>query len=169
MRGSSRDHSESSGAVSGEPPGNKSAATPAARPRQSPVDRILLIVIILALVALTGQWIRLTIERPMGLPWERSSEFPQLYQVDVNKADWIEWIQLDDIGQRTAHRIVADRELKGPFESIDDLQRVHGIGPATFEAIRPWLTISHDHELSSELTHSDHTGSRPANGQPAPL
>ena len=38
-------------------------------------------------------------------------------------------------------RIVEDREANGPFESIEALQRVKGIGPKTIERIRPWLQV----------------------------
>lgn len=61
------------------------------------------------------------------------------FQLDVNKATWVEWMQLEGIGDTLAHRIVEDRRQNGPFESIDDLQRVKGIGPKTVERIRPWL------------------------------
>jgi len=63
--------------------------------------------------------------------------------VDINEATWIEWMQLKRIGQIMAHRIVADRETSGPFLSVEDLLRVHGIGPATLNEIRPWLTFGH--------------------------
>ena len=43
------------------------------------------------------------------------------------------------IGEATAKKIVADREANGPFKSVDEVQRVKGIGPATLEKMRPWL------------------------------
>ena len=61
------------------------------------------------------------------------------YRVDVNKATWVEWMQLEGIGEVLARRIVADQEENGPFESVDDIARVRGIGPKKLEAIRPWL------------------------------
>jgi competence protein ComEA len=64
------------------------------------------------------------------------------FRVDVNRATWVEWMQLEGIGEVTARRIVEDRETRGPFRSIDDVDRVSGIGPKTMEAIRPWLTWS---------------------------
>jgi competence ComEA-like helix-hairpin-helix protein len=64
------------------------------------------------------------------------------YQLDVNRATWIEWTLLEGIGEKLAHRIVADREARGPFAKLEDVRRVPGIGPKTWEQIRPWLTIS---------------------------
>lgn len=66
------------------------------------------------------------------------------FRVDVNRATWVEWMQLEGIGELTARRIVADREERGPFHSIDDVDRVPGIGPKTLAAIRPWLTCDSD-------------------------
>lgn len=61
------------------------------------------------------------------------------FRIDVNRATWVEWMQLEGIGELTARKIVAYREQQGPFRSIDDLDRVAGIGPKTLAAIRPWL------------------------------
>lgn len=64
------------------------------------------------------------------------------YQLDVNRASWFEWTLLEGIGEKLARRIVADREANGSFATIEDVQRVPGIGPKTWEQIRPWLTIT---------------------------
>ncbi|MEZ6058312.1 MAG: helix-hairpin-helix domain-containing protein [Planctomycetaceae bacterium] len=66
---------------------------------------------------------------------ERSLEF----QIEINTATWVEWMQLEGIGDQLARRIVEDRELNGPFTSIEDLDRVKGIGPKTLANIRPHL------------------------------
>lgn len=63
------------------------------------------------------------------------------YRLDINSATWVEWIQLDGIGETLARRIVADREANGPFSDIDDLQRVKGIGPKTVDKLRPFLKL----------------------------
>ena len=68
---------------------------------------------------------------------ERSLEF----QLEINSATWVEWMQLEGIGETLAHRIVADRETSGPFSSIEDIERVKGIGPKTIDKIRPWLRV----------------------------
>lgn len=63
------------------------------------------------------------------------------YQVALNSATWVEWAQLDGIGETLARRIVADREQHGPFQSAEDLLRVKGIGPKTLEKMRPYLVV----------------------------
>lgn len=64
------------------------------------------------------------------------------FRIDVNSASWVEWMQLPEIGESLARRIVADREERGPFLSVEDVDRVKGIGPATMQKIRPFLTLS---------------------------
>jgi len=104
----------------------------------------------IALLFLTGQWLWMSFQRPEPLSWQHGSSFKTFFRVDINNATWIEWIQLKGIGETTAHRIVADRKINGPFASIEDLQRVDGIGPATLDQLRPWLTISHDEVSKSD-------------------
>lgn len=65
-----------------------------------------------------------------------------LFRVDMNTATWIEWAQLDGIGEKLARRIVTDREVRGPFRNIDDLDRVRGIGPKTLAKLRPHLMLN---------------------------
>lgn len=60
--------------------------------------------------------------------------------IDVNAADTRRLEELPGVGPATAAAIVADREASGPFASVDDLERVRGIGPATLERLRPWVT-----------------------------
>ncbi len=61
------------------------------------------------------------------------------FQVDVNKADWPELIQLPGVGRTLAERLVGERQENGEFRDVDDLRRVGGIGPRTLERIKPYL------------------------------
>jgi competence protein ComEA len=72
---------------------------------------------------------------------ERLPESALQYRLDVNTATWVEWSQLDGIGETLARRIVEDREANGPFQSLEDLGRVRGLGPKTLEKMSPWLTF----------------------------
>ena len=103
------------------------------------------------LVILSVEWISVATERPEPLKIQRGETFRQQFRVEVNSATWVEWMQLDGIGISMAHRIVADRTLNGPFQTIDDLTRVPGIGDATLDQIRPWLTIGHDINKAQSL------------------
>ncbi|WP_159620586.1 helix-hairpin-helix domain-containing protein [Ruania rhizosphaerae] len=56
--------------------------------------------------------------------------------VDLNSADAPTLEQLTGIGPALASEIVAWRTEHGPFESVEDLLQVSGIGPATLERLR---------------------------------
>ena len=60
-------------------------------------------------------------------------------RLDINTATWVEWMQMEGIGEGLARSIVADREARGLFRSIDDVSRVRGIGDAKMVKIRPYL------------------------------
>jgi len=58
-------------------------------------------------------------------------------QVDVNTADARTLAQaLDGIGLSKAEAIVAYRSQHGPFETLEDLAKVDGIGPHLIEKNR---------------------------------
>jgi competence protein ComEA len=59
--------------------------------------------------------------------------------IDVNTASEVALQTIPGVGPSRARAIVADREADGPFSSIDDLQRVRGIGPATVDDLRPFV------------------------------
>lgn len=61
--------------------------------------------------------------------------------VDINRADATTLDALPGIGPALAGRIVAWRESNGPFETVDDLASVSGIGPATVEKLRDSVTV----------------------------
>jgi len=61
------------------------------------------------------------------------------FTVDVNAADETELAQLPGLGTATARRIIDHRREHGPFTALDGLLDVPGIGPATFDHMRPHL------------------------------
>jgi competence protein ComEA len=63
-------------------------------------------------------------------------------QVDINKADAETLaLALEGIGLSKAREIVAHRERFGEFKTIDDLEQVRGIGPATIARNRDKILI----------------------------
>ena len=93
------------------------------------------------LVLLVLHALRLGTGRAQLIEIERLPETKYQYRLDINSATWVEWAQLDGIGETLARRIIADRETHGPFPTVNDLNRVRGIGPKTLERIRPWLEV----------------------------
>jgi competence protein ComEA len=49
---------------------------------------------------------------------------------------------ISGVGVTTAQAIVSYREAHGPFDSVDDLSLVRGIGPRTVERNRANLMVS---------------------------
>jgi len=60
--------------------------------------------------------------------------------LDLNHATAEQLDALPGIGPSTAAAIVAYREQRGPFSTVDDLLKVPGIGPAKLDAIRALVT-----------------------------
>lgn len=69
--------------------------------------------------------------------WERADA--NRYQIDLNRADQTELLQIPGVGESLARRIEAYRLQHGAFQSVDDLRHVQGVGPTTLERLRPWL------------------------------
>jgi competence ComEA-like helix-hairpin-helix protein len=119
--------------------------------RLTPGSVILWLSTAVVLGLLGGQWIWLSNQRPEPLliiPAARSTDF----ELDINSATWVEWVQLKGIGPNLANRIVADRRLRGPYRSPADLQRVSGIGPETLQRLDSALTIRHEHSITENET-----------------
>ncbi|WP_455198278.1 ComEA family DNA-binding protein [Kaarinaea lacus] len=70
--------------------------------------------------------------------------------VDINRADADTLAtELTGVGESKAAAIVAYREANGPFQRIDDLVNVKGIGDKTLEKNRENLVIESDKENGS--------------------
>jgi len=74
------------------------------------------------------------------IPREGEEQFPQ--KIDINRAG--SWLldALPGIGEVLAQRIVDYRSQNGPFRTIEDLLKVSGIGSATFENIKDYITVA---------------------------
>lgn len=60
-------------------------------------------------------------------------------RLDVNSALATEFNALPGIGPRLAERLAADREVNGPYGSVEELTRVRGIGPKLVQRIGPYV------------------------------
>lgn len=61
-------------------------------------------------------------------------------KINLNTADEAALETLPGIGPVTAQKIIADRKANGPFTSPEDLQRVSGIGPKKYDAVKDLIT-----------------------------
>jgi len=61
--------------------------------------------------------------------------------VNINTADVNELDTLPGIGPALAQRIIQYRETNGPFNDIEDLKKVSGIGDKRFEDLKDRITV----------------------------
>lgn len=66
---------------------------------------------------------------------------PTAGPVDLNAASVEQLDALPGVGPSTAAAIVAYRDQHGPFQSVDELTEVRGIGPAKLETLRSRVTV----------------------------
>lgn len=62
-------------------------------------------------------------------------------KVNINKASLAELQTLPGIGEIYAQRIIEYRTMHGPFQSVEDLLQVRGIGNATLDRLRDLITV----------------------------
>lgn len=65
----------------------------------------------------------------------------QNISVNLNTADEKELTQIPGIGPSKAQTIIKHREENGPFQSVENLKDVKGIGEKTFEKLKDYLTV----------------------------
>lgn len=64
------------------------------------------------------------------------------WRVDLDHAGVDELAALPGVGPSLAAAIVADRQAKGPFKTLTELDRVRGVGPAILQQIKPFVLQS---------------------------
>jgi competence protein ComEA len=92
------------------------------------------VALVLGLVAVVSR------RAPPPAPFQgglRAGQPEARYRLNVNTADVGELQLLPGVGAGLARRIVDSRRTKGPFASVDDLERVRGIDEELVDAIRP--------------------------------
>lgn len=62
-------------------------------------------------------------------------------KININKATAKQLERLPDIGPVLSQRIIEYRNQHGPFKKIEELRKVPGIGPKTFQKIKPLVDI----------------------------
>ena len=62
-------------------------------------------------------------------------------KININTASVDELQKLPRIGDSVAQRIVDFRKKNGPFQKIEEIMKVKGIGEKTFEQIKDKITV----------------------------
>ena len=94
----------------------------------------------LGLVLLTLWWVQISSWGRTPVEIKNLPQAEYQYQIDINRATWVEWAQFPGIGEKLARRIVEEQELRR-FESVDDLLRVRGLSRRRLDELRPFLQV----------------------------
>ena len=62
-------------------------------------------------------------------------------KININSADVNELQKIHGVGPATAEKIIKFRSSNGNFRVIEDLKKVNGIGEKTFEKIKDYITV----------------------------
>src|SRR5262245_21333473 len=82
----------------------------------------------------------------------RPTETARPALVDLNHAGRADLEQVPGIGPGLAKEIADDRNRRGPFRSVEELRRVKGMGPVTFDKVRGYFRV----ESSAATPAPDH-------------
>ena len=92
---------------------------------------------------------RITVDKTtQGLPASQGVEenpAPGILEgerINLNTAPVEELVRLPGIGEARAKSIVSYRNAHGPFQRMEDLMEVSGIGAGIFEKLSPYITVS---------------------------
>jgi len=75
------------------------------------------------------------------VPQEQAASEPAYSLIDINTASLADLDSLPGIGPVIAQRIITYRETNGPFQTIEAIQDVSGIGPVIFDRIKASITV----------------------------
>lgn len=80
-------------------------------------------------------------EDPVAVAQPSSETSSESQKININLASKDELMQLNSIGSVKADNIIKYREEHGPFNSIEEITNVSGIGDKTFDSLKENLTI----------------------------
>ncbi len=78
--------------------------------------------------------------------------------VNVNTASSEELELLPRVGPALAGRIIEFREANGPFQTVDEILAVKGIGETSFEKLEPFIVTSGATTLAEKVRLARSTG-----------
>ncbi len=96
--------------------------------------RIRMFVVLLAVVSIS------VVMTMSGVLWAEGVKGEDVQKVNINTATVEELVQLNQIGQKYAEKIVEYREQNGPFKNPEDIMQVKGIGEKTWEKNKDSIT-----------------------------
>ncbi len=79
--------------------------------------------------------------------------------VNINTASAEQLQLLPRVGPALAERIIEFRDANGPFQRVDELVAVRGIGEKSLEKLRPYVVTKGDTTLKEKISLSRTSGS----------
>ena len=83
----------------------------------------------------------LTDGQQVNVPGVVGTSHVNVGRININTATVADLDGLPGIGPTTAQAIVDYRLQNGPFQVIQDIEKVQGVGPATFENIKNFINV----------------------------
>ena len=83
----------------------------------------------------------LAADKPAAKPTTMATSAKEAGKINLNTASADELAALKGVGEKKAQAIVDYREKQGKFTSVDQLEEVSGIGPATLDANRDMIIV----------------------------
>ncbi|WP_234014766.1 ComEA family DNA-binding protein [Staphylococcus chromogenes] len=76
-----------------------------------------------------------------GITPSLSNQDSQKQPINLNLAQESDLVEVPGIGPSKAQSIIAYRDEKGGFKSVEDLKEIKGIGEKTFEKLKDYFTV----------------------------
>lgn len=90
------------------------------------------------------------------------------HSININTADKDALVTLTGIGEVKAQAIIDYRATYGPYASIEDIQNVSGIGPATYDSIKDHITVQGGNSAAPSPSPSPTPSATPPQTSPSP-
>lgn len=120
---------------------------------------VIAVLVAVSIAGFAAWWVRAGGLRGELVDIDTAQPLEYRFLVDVNAAEWPELAQLPGIGPTLAQRIVESRGKAGDFRTIDDLQRVNGVGPRKLEGMRRYLLpLPDDGQMVGDAVERDPSG-----------
>jgi len=97
-----------------------------------------------------GDWIPVNKELEQWFNWGQDFAPAEPRVININEGSEADLTTLTGIGPAKAKEIIAYRTKQGPFVSIEEIMEVTGIGPATYENIKDWITVGEERDELKE-------------------
>jgi len=102
-------------------------------------SKIVTALVFTLVLALAGATAAPVAAAPSAAPKAAASE---ARPIDINTADATALESVPGIGKSLSQRILTFREKNGPFQSVDDLLKIQGIGEKSIQKLRPYLMVA---------------------------